>query len=860
MPSARLISLLLAILTLPSPVAAEPLSQAAAGYEHLLGNPLQVNGAQAQRVAGKPLEWGDALLIHRAEIGTVPSVIRGFRMAYRGALQSLLGLPREPEANVGADGALQRFDGGELRWDPQRGIAAQLSRWRPSHPTKPVNALSNSLSADRFGAASGIAMRVPLVALDEREAGIFALNHDALAQHGIRTGRHGHESKALHNKVRRAFAFRAATTDEIARGAFSHVGLATRYSDKLGWVKGDGRALLIGDLVVKDRKNGQVEGIFEVQIKGIATGLRPDGETDNSLHGSGKNPLRDAIGDMMLSEYLHRNGVRTNRTLAILDLNESFEVTHTDPKTKEVHRNKERAALFVRGGSFLRLAHLFQVRHNKKALGALLDHANQRLCREQKRKAPLSYSELYTQLVKRKASELAGTFWARVALGSVTFDNIELFESLDHGTASTVDRMHPRYSYHEKASPGFAKEATFVLENYYLGDLACLMRKATPWKERMALERTLLSARKMVRQTLEHEMTRHALEHLGFDHDQAAQLMAQGSRESHAFWKTVREVGQTAEKNATYRMGLGGEAEVKDPARYDVFNALARLALISESSKLSPIAKEHALARRLRPLHPAEQRDRAAARKLLDAVKGLLDKGLAGLDQKARREGLRLVAQQAREINAPVELQRDFLWHHVQWQLERVKKGEPKARIMAELRAMLRANDRKGFQAPHEVARRVRRGTITMDDGERIRLSRLNEGGVSIDELSNGAEDAIRVNVHHALLGDKPWAARMRYTLDGKSWHEMAPLVTSRGEITFAIPLDKRPALFEARFVDALGKKVDNQGMAFGIGHKLSLSSYRVDAELAIWAARRGLRRQKTPAARRRAAQQRKAR
>ena len=72
---------------------------------------------------------------------------------------------------------------------------------------------------------------------------------------------------------------------------------------------GDGRAILIGELIATDGKR------YDLQLKG-------SGRTSFSRQGDGRSPIGPVIREYIVSEALHYLGIKTTRSLAIVSSGE----------------------------------------------------------------------------------------------------------------------------------------------------------------------------------------------------------------------------------------------------------------------------------------------------------------------------------------------------------------------------------------------------------------------------------------------------------------------------------------------------------------------------------------------------------
>jgi Protein adenylyltransferase SelO len=676
-------------------------------------------------------------------------------------------------------------------------------------------------------------VKVPLVALDK--ARVVMANHERLAAVGIKTPQGGLHTSTFEREVLGSFAFRQATDEEIKAGKFTHTGIATRYADKLSnGVKGDGRAVLMGDVVVKDRR-GRITGIYDIQVKGIGTGLHPNWKGYGHRHG--REVLRQAVEDALFSDYLTRNGIRTNNWLAVIDSGETINFPDG---------GKQRAGLLVRGGNFMRLAHLNLLRNDVKGLREVVDFVNKQASVELGRKRPLSIPGLYKVLCQRKAREVADMYWIRTVHGSTTYDNIGLFDNMDHGTGSTVDRTHKNYSFFSKWV-GYGGEPKFVMRDYYEKELYNLLMKSATPAEQKQLKRlkpgTITSA------MVDRQMTYRALLSVGFTDKDALKVLHKQRGEAKTFLKTFTRLANVQETGATHKMGKDGRTEVKDPARYDMFAAMSKLAEL-QVTRRSVEARAKALTSVLRPGAAATEADRKAARDLVTAFDKLAQPFFS---RGSRREAVgraRLMRDNARSRNHhALDTVRRDMRSYADGITQRIVKGESLETIRASLSAYMRNNVVLGNGSSVHAASRLLSGKAARTSDKRVILSQHRENGVVIQEVSDGSKDAIRVKVKGNPLGlGDLWGYRMHYSVGGK-WRDIKPLKVDGKQAIFEVPLvnGKVPASFAAAFFngnDQQGRWWNNGGRSFGKNIKLVLGAANVQAALGVEAQRRGGRRQ----------------
>jgi len=680
------------------------------------------------------------------------------------------------------------------------------------------------------GIRSKMVKEVPLVAMDG--ARVVMANYQELNRLGVKTPKNGLRDGKFESQITKSFAFRPATPEEIAANKHTHVGLATRYADALGskGVKGDGRAALTGEVVVKNRK-GHITGVYDIQVKGVGTGLHPD--WNGFSHRHGKESLRQAMEDALFSDYLARNGLRTNKWLAVID---------TGDYINHPNGGKERAGLLVRGGNFLRLAHFNLMRNDPKGLRELVDFANKQVSVEMGRSRALSIPGLYKVLTQRKAKEVANNFWLRTVHGSTTYDNIGLIENMDHGTASTVDRSHRNYSFFSKWV-GYGGEAKFTMQQYYEKELYTLLMKAASPQEQAQLKK--LKPGRISQGMLDQQMTYQSLLHVGFSEKDAGRVMKRHRKEAKNLMKVVLSIADTVEPGATHKMGRSGKTQVKDPARFDIFRALNKLPELQLSHK-DPDARAKALVSILRP-GKAGTPDLAAARELVTAFDKVINPVLKRVNRKEVEGRVRLMSLSAKERNRhAVDLVRQDLRDYSISMTSRITKGENLDGIRADLNAFRRNNVVHGKGSAVYAASRLMAGKARKTSDGLVVLSSHRENGVSIKEVSDGKKDFIRVSI----AGDPLKLAdagryKMRVKLGNGQWQDVTPTKVTGDKASFDLHVisTSAPQGIQAAFYDGRGQVKgwwNNSGRDFGRNIRLVLGNDNVQTALAVEAQRRG--------------------
>ena len=669
---------------------------------------------------------------------------------------------------------------------------------------------------------------VPLIR--QEGARVVMANHRELRKLGFKTSPGARHDNNLESGIINNFAFRPATEAEVKAGKHTHMGVATRYADALGeeGVKGDGRAALTGEVLIKDRK-GNITGVFDVQVKGVGTGLHPNWKGFGHRHG--KESLRQATEDALFSDYLTRNGIKTNKWLAVIDSGGDI-----------VHPNggRERAGLLIRGGNFTRLAHWNLVRNDQKALRQLVDFANQQVSLEMGRGRKMSLPGLYKALTQRKANEMADMYFLRTVHGSTTYDNIGIMENMDHGTGSTVDRTHRNYSFFSKWV-GYGGEPKFVMDKYYKTELYNLMMKSATPAEQQQLR--ALKPDRIADGMLERRLTQNTLLHAGMSKAEAKKAMNKDRAAAKTFMTAFTTMGNIVETGKTHKMGKS--TEVKDPARYDMFAALNKL----PETRLGTMTTEQrveAVARAMRPAGALEGTDTSRAKMLVEAYDKVLKPVVGKLSATETRGRVKLMKERAGLRNRhAVSLVRQDLRDYAINVTDRVQKGEPLHQVRADLNATMRKNIVLGPGSPVHTAEMVLGGKAPRTRDGYLVLSKHREDGVTIQQLSNGTKDMVRVTVSgDPLKLGSGGRYKMHLNLGGDDWKDYSPTSVQGGEATYDIPLGEAPIKkIRAAFFDGKGQNkawFNNGGRNFGKGIQSMLDSSDVQVALSVEARRQG--------------------
>lgn len=185
---------------------------------------------------------------------------------------------------------------------------------------------------------------------------------------------------------------------------------------------GDGRALLVGEVVGRDGARR------DIQLKG-------SGPTRFSRNGDGRAALGPVLREYIVGEAMAALGIPTTRTLAAVTTGEPV---HRETKLPGAVLARV-AASHIRVGTF----QFFAARNDVEALKALADHALARHYPElagQER----PYPALLEAVVARQARLVAG--WMQVGFihGVMNTDNTTVSgETIDYGPCAFMDEYHP---------------------------------------------------------------------------------------------------------------------------------------------------------------------------------------------------------------------------------------------------------------------------------------------------------------------------------------------------------------------------------------------------------------------------------
>ncbi|MEO1491147.1 MAG: YdiU family protein [Pseudomonadota bacterium] len=191
-----------------------------------------------------------------------------------------------------------------------------------------------------------------------------------------------------------------------------------------GWSPqlGDGRALLLGEIVAPDGAR------FDIQLKG-------SGPTPYSRRGDGRAPLGPVLREYIVSEAMAALGVPTTRSLAAVATGERVYREIIEPGAVLTRV----ASSHIRVGTF----QFFAAREDEEALRLLADHAIARHYPEAAEDED-PYAALLTAVADRQARLIARWMSLGFIHGVMNTDNMTISgETIDYGPCAFMDAYHP---------------------------------------------------------------------------------------------------------------------------------------------------------------------------------------------------------------------------------------------------------------------------------------------------------------------------------------------------------------------------------------------------------------------------------
>ncbi|WP_106744084.1 protein adenylyltransferase SelO [Yoonia maritima] len=211
---------------------------------------------------------------------------------------------------------------------------------------------------------------------------------------------------------------------------------------------GDGRAVLLGEVVGKDRIRR------DIQLKG-------SGQTPFSRRGDGRAWLGPVLREYLVSEAMHAMGVPTTRALAAVTTGEDVYREEVLPGAVLTRV----AQSHIRVGTF----QYFAARQDIQALQALTDHVIARHY-----PTATGPADLLDQVIARYAHLIAKWMGLGFIHGVMNTDNVSIAgETIDYGPCAFIDGFHPdqvfsaidqqgRYAYSNQPGIGAWNMAQFA--------------------------------------------------------------------------------------------------------------------------------------------------------------------------------------------------------------------------------------------------------------------------------------------------------------------------------------------------------------------------------------------------------------
>ncbi len=185
---------------------------------------------------------------------------------------------------------------------------------------------------------------------------------------------------------------------------------------------GDGRAMLLGELVGRDGER------YDLHLKG-------SGPTAFSRRGDGKAVLGPVLREYIVSEAMHAFGVPTTRTLAAVSTGERVLRNGLEPGAVLARV----ARSHVRVGTF----QYFLGQDDTAAIDRLANYVIDRHYPEA-REAEQPYRALWTCVMERQADLVAHWMALGFIHGVMNTDNTQIAgETIDYGPCAFMDTFHP---------------------------------------------------------------------------------------------------------------------------------------------------------------------------------------------------------------------------------------------------------------------------------------------------------------------------------------------------------------------------------------------------------------------------------
>ena len=226
---------------------------------------------------------------------------------------------------------------------------------------------------------------------------------------------------------------------------------------------GDGRGFLYGQL--RD-KEGNPQDL----------GTKGSGQTPWSRGGDGRLTLKGGIREIIASESLHRLGVKTSRTLSLIETGEKL-WRSDEPSPTRSSVMVRLANTHLRFGTCERLLYLKKPQLLEKLLKHVINIYYPEIAIESKSQGTnqLTMQEIisfYATLVKRVASLAAEWMAAGFTHGVLNTDNMSLTgESFDYGPFAFIEQLDPSFTaayFDQSGLYSFGRQPAICMQNLRL--------------------------------------------------------------------------------------------------------------------------------------------------------------------------------------------------------------------------------------------------------------------------------------------------------------------------------------------------------------------------------------------------------
>jgi uncharacterized protein YdiU (UPF0061 family) len=194
---------------------------------------------------------------------------------------------------------------------------------------------------------------------------------------------------------------------------------------------------------------GDGRGFLYGQVRGLDGelydfGTKGSGTTPYSRGGDGRLTLKGGVREVLAAEALHALGVRTSRTLSMIETGEQlWRGDEPSPTRSSVMVRCSRS--HIRFGTFERLDYLDRTDLIQRLLEHVIDiyYPAARLCTD----AAERYAQFYDELVERTAALAAQWMAVGFCHGVLNTDNMSITgESFDYGPYAWMDTYDPTFT------------------------------------------------------------------------------------------------------------------------------------------------------------------------------------------------------------------------------------------------------------------------------------------------------------------------------------------------------------------------------------------------------------------------------